>query len=768
MEHKNKEGPAESPRISVAGHAFDYDEFDEVETSSLAEFLADDAVDGGAVAKDAHIRVMATNLATSLRRDDAGPLPAGYVLSERFEIVELVHSGGMGRVYKAIDHRRHRDGAGTLHVGIKMMRGSVGSPREVRLALEREAAQAQLLSHPNIINVFDFDEHEGHFYIVMEWLQGESVKDLLRRTTGQKITPEFAWSIIEKAAAGLQHAHAHNVVHADINPGNIFITDTQEIKILDFGVARTCVDPEDLADERIAWATQTYASPEVLTGSTPVFADDIFSLACIAYRLLSGKHPFAGSSAIVAQREGVTVESIPGLAESEWRLLSHALSFERADRPQSAATFLRKPASMDDLSVDFLPQFSLPDQWLRIAAAAAIVITMGGLWLWQGTSRDESVADVEATVTDELPGVVTEATSSLDEIGALLSSAAQAMSEERYVLPQDNNARLLYRDALALEPANPSALRGLRSISDVYVQRADAALRVGDPLGAAAYLTIAAETDPANPAIAIVNSLLVAQGDRYLADARLAAEDGNAVRAANLLLMAEQYDHIDSNSIDSIREQLEQSVQDEQIAEQPLAASVPTLATSRPEPGREPAAQQSAEGTVAIKLPTAEPDNALATNAVADASATIPDSRPRQPDSSAVAADSAPPATSEPDIMALAAPSSGAAAAEDPASGTAAVNRSPAPRYRRLQDLGIEKYVAPKYPRSARRRGRSGFVEVAFDVNPDGSTGAIEVVRGEPGEIFNSSAVNAVEQWRFARQREPVRAIVTLRFAVEQ
>ena len=147
------------------------------------------------------------------------------------------------------------------------MRRSVATELDANLALEREAAKTQRLSHPNIINIFDFDQHDAQFFLVMEWLEGESVNALLRRTSGRRLAPQFAWQVVQAIASGVQHAHSNNVVHADINPSNIFITDTQEIKLLDFGVARYGSDLEGATPNESAWVTRRYASPEVLSRS---------------------------------------------------------------------------------------------------------------------------------------------------------------------------------------------------------------------------------------------------------------------------------------------------------------------------------------------------------------------------------------------------------------------------------------------------------------------------------------------------------------------
>ncbi len=302
MEHKSDSN--DSRRRTAGDQDDDFDgqkEFDDAVTSELSpvEVTAMTLAAVGDASADPELRSEPLKRQGRQRRSDATAdaddpaLEPGFVLADRFEIVALVHSAGMGHVYKAIDLRRHRAASGQVHVAIKMMRRSIASKQDARIALEREAAKTQHLAHPNIVNIFDFDQHDDHFYLVMEWLDGETVNALLRRTSGQRLDTQFAWRIVEGIASGLQHAHLHNVVHADINPSNIFITETQEIKLLDFGVARYTSDPHYEAGENSIWVTQTYASPEVLSGMTPTFEDDIFSLACVAYRLLSGTHPFA-------------------------------------------------------------------------------------------------------------------------------------------------------------------------------------------------------------------------------------------------------------------------------------------------------------------------------------------------------------------------------------------------------------------------------------------------------------------------------------------
>ncbi len=529
MEHKSDKNDSDPPTVG----SWDEDEhsskeFDDAVTSELSVerftgmmvVSADQKLQGSETAKADDAAGEPSEPAPTANDK---PLLSGYLLGDRFEIVALVHSGGMGHVYKAIDTRRHRGASEQVHVAIKMMRRSLAPRLDAQLALEREAAKTQHLSHPNIVNVFDFDQHGDQFYLVMEWLEGESVNALLRRTSGQRLEPHFAWQIVEGIARGLQNAHSNNVVHADINPSNIFITETHEIKLLDFGVARFTNDPKHEEGNQSVWVTRTYASPEVLSGKTPTFEDDIFALGCIAYRLLSGTHPFGGSPSIEAQQAGFTVPRIPGLAQSQWRTLNRALSYDRADRPNTASVFYEHAPEPTALSLlaDKIRGLS-SKQWLMAGGAAALLLAV--TWWLSRPDLDTvpppapeiAAADEDAALATGEVGVDASTTGTEAALADLLSRAAIAMDEQRLVTPDTDNARNLYREALALDPANADATAGLRAISDLYVEQANTALGSDNPQQAIAALAIASETDSSNPAIAIVEQLLSAQATDLL------------------------------------------------------------------------------------------------------------------------------------------------------------------------------------------------------------------------------------------------------------
>jgi protein TonB len=345
-------------------------------------------------------------------------------------------------------------------------------------------------------------------------------------------------------------------------------------------------------------------------------------------------------------------------------------------------------------------------------------------------------------------------------------------------MPVDNNARVLYRDVLALDSANSIALSGLRSISDVYVQEANSALRTGAPAQTIAALAIAAETDPDNPAIAIVTELLLAQGNAQLANARLAAAEGDTDRAAVLLSNAEHYTLVNVNAINAVRRQIAQSTEERQFLDRLAAADAHAAAGRLMAPAGDNAQELLTElhhdhDTDPRLLASMERlGERLLTRAVfASATDRFPEATELLDAADALGVLPAEVAAArillqramEETMDAMIAEAESAAAESAAQSALSGGESSEAPLLM-LSDLAIENYVAPRFPRGAEWRGQTGFVDLEFNVYTDGSTGAIEIVHAEPSEVFDSSAENAVKRWRFAPRDTVVRAQVTMRF----
>lgn len=262
------------------------------------------------------------------------------ILRERYELLTILGRGHSGTVYKALDrHRAHLNEAERC-VALRVLKLNYKDRPDALAELEREFHQAQSLSHPNIISMFDLDRDGGTYFLVMELLEGELLADILRRLDHRPMARERALSIVGSIGAALAHAHRRNIVHADLKPGKVMITATGEVKVLDFGFApRRRLEPRraepwlsESDDGVTPTNTPAYASAERVNGDEPHSSEDVYSLACIAYELLSGQHPYGGRSAPLARAHGREPQRISGLSNRQWNVLRAALQWSRAER----------------------------------------------------------------------------------------------------------------------------------------------------------------------------------------------------------------------------------------------------------------------------------------------------------------------------------------------------------------------------------------------------------------------------------------------------
>jgi serine/threonine protein kinase len=270
------------------------------------------------------------------------------VLKERFVLLQTLGSGGMGNVYLAKDLLREEMDDSDSLIAIKVLNEECRRLPGALQSLQREAKKAQALSHPNIVTVYDFDRDGDNAFITMEYIEGDSLKDHLR--INGKIPFDNALYVIERVARGLAYAHQQGFAHADIKPANIFLSKSGVVKILDFGIAKAFTEAtkekRTLADALTEGAlTPGYASLEMLQGHTPMPVDDVYSLACMYYEILRGRHPFVGEDGVampadVARDKGAKVEAIVGLPRRQMRALRRGLEFERDKRFKDAGEFL--------------------------------------------------------------------------------------------------------------------------------------------------------------------------------------------------------------------------------------------------------------------------------------------------------------------------------------------------------------------------------------------------------------------------------------------
>ena len=222
----------------------------------------------------------------------------GDTLNGRFVLEECIGFGGMGTVYKALDLRKLEASDRKPYIAIKVLNVQFrGHPKSL-ITLQREAKKAQALAHPNIVTVYDFDRDGSVVYLTMEYLVGRPLSQVLRAPGFHGLPFPEVLRIVSGIGRALGYAHQQGFVHCDLKPGNIFLTDKGEVKVIDFGIARAFHKPEDDAEATVFDAgslgglTPAYASPEMVEHREPDPRDDIYGLACITWEMLTGHHPF--------------------------------------------------------------------------------------------------------------------------------------------------------------------------------------------------------------------------------------------------------------------------------------------------------------------------------------------------------------------------------------------------------------------------------------------------------------------------------------------
>ncbi len=273
-----------------------------------------------------------------LAPERAALLYPGAVLRNRFVLQARLKSTGMSEVFKALDRRRQEAGAGDPWVAIKLVTPGVPHYAEALQLLQQEAALAQRLQHPHIVRVFDFDRDGDYAFLTMEWLEGESLGDLLTRQRYHPLPPAQVRRILAETGAALEFTHGCGIVHADVKPGNIFLCRDGGARLLDFGLARTSTGSDPDTEAR----TPAYASCEVLENAAPTPQDDVYSLACVVYRMLAGRRVFGHHDALGAERTQRRPAPIRSLTAPQWAALARALELRRAARTPDVATFLRE------------------------------------------------------------------------------------------------------------------------------------------------------------------------------------------------------------------------------------------------------------------------------------------------------------------------------------------------------------------------------------------------------------------------------------------
>ena len=299
----------------------------------------------------------------------ATPPTTGTVLAGRYRLEAMLGRGGMSAVYRAIDLRRHGPVDEAARVAIKLL-DPEHAGKEYRRALEREAWLLAELSHPGIVRMLDFDRDGEHAFMVMELLSGERLRSRLVRSHPEPLPADEAMRVIRELAQVLAYLHERKLVHRDVKPSNVFVTQGGEVRLLDFGLAAPAGEAgllEDVAPR--AW-TPLYASPEMLAGLDADPRDDVYSLGCVAYEILAGRHPWGSLPGDQAARRKLRARRPAGISRSRWQVLRKALAFRAVARQADAGEFL----------ADFFPP-ARPRRVMPWVAAAFLAGIIAGLAL---------------------------------------------------------------------------------------------------------------------------------------------------------------------------------------------------------------------------------------------------------------------------------------------------------------------------------------------------------------------------------------------------
>jgi serine/threonine protein kinase len=324
-------------------------------------------------------------------------LNVGDVLRGRYRIVALLGQGGMGTVFEAIDEYRLDGASGDQRIAIKVLHTAVIQRPRLFEELRREFQHLQSLTHPNIVRVHAFDRDGDLAFFTMEYLSGMLLARVVAAHAAVPLHRPYAWSIVRDAGAAIIHAHSQGVVHGDLNPGNIFITDAGEVRVLDFGAAHPLRRTPWISDfegtEQIMVATPRFASCQLLEGETADARDDVYALACIAYMLLTGLHPYRDHSALRARTLGLKPKRPARIGRRQWHALRAGLEFDRDRRPSDMQTWVSDLAS--GAAVAHLPGLyallsvrarrERSDRWLAPAALIAL-LAVGSWWMASNTS----------------------------------------------------------------------------------------------------------------------------------------------------------------------------------------------------------------------------------------------------------------------------------------------------------------------------------------------------------------------------------------------
>ncbi len=342
------------------------------------------------------------------------------ILGERYELGAMIGTGGMADVYLAQDVRLNRQ------VAIKILRSDLARDPSFVTRFNKEALSVAALNHPGIVSVYDSGKEDSPSgampYIVMEYVEGKTLREIVNK--GERFALNRAVEITEGILIALQYSHKNGIIHRDIKPGNIMITDNGDVKVMDFGIARALADTG--ATMTSTWniiGTAQYLSPEQATGTQADARSDLYSVGCLLYELLAGRPPFTGDTPVAIAYQHVSAPLVP-ITEIQESLdpalnafFSIALAKDANERYQSANAMLKdlkKLVKGEGITTQIPKQMRKEKARNRIAALSiALILLVGGVSYFIFNPNQSAVTRVlpnvvgltEAQARQELAGL---------------------------------------------------------------------------------------------------------------------------------------------------------------------------------------------------------------------------------------------------------------------------------------------------------------------------------------------------------------------------
>ena len=252
----------------------------------------------------------------------------------RYQVITRIASGGMGEVYRAHDAVLGRE------VALKVLHPQFAGDRGFVDRFRREARAAAILNHPSIVGVYDWGETEDTYFMIMEFVRGMNLRGLLSQYG--RLEPAQVVEVALPVLSALEHAHGHGIVHRDVKPENILISEDGTVKVADFGLARAYADSYVSQAEGTVTGTVQYLAPEQIQGQPADPRTDLYALGVVLFECLTGRPPFTGETSLaiayqhLSQRIPAPSSAVPTVGPGLDQVVVRATSKDRAERPASA------------------------------------------------------------------------------------------------------------------------------------------------------------------------------------------------------------------------------------------------------------------------------------------------------------------------------------------------------------------------------------------------------------------------------------------------